>query len=66
MDRGCYRNNISYGLGVEIVKKQDQKTGKLTSGVVARILTNKQYHPRGIKVMLQDGTVGRVKNIAAG
>lgn len=51
------------GLLVDIVLKKDQPTGKLTRGVVGRLLTNKQYHPRGIKVMLQDGQVGRVQHI---
>jgi uncharacterized repeat protein (TIGR03833 family) len=45
------------------VKKEDQRTGKLTEGVVKRILTNSKHHPHGIKVMLESGIVGRVKEI---
>lgn len=62
-DNNCHRGHISPGLIVDIVLKKDQPTGKLTRGTVGRILTNKQYHPRGIKVMLQDGQVGRVQHI---
>ena len=51
------------GLTVDIVLKKDQPTGKRTRGVVGRLLTNKSYHPRGIKVMLEDGQVGRVQHI---
>lgn len=58
-----FRNNIQPGMSVLIVKKNDQRTGKLTQGIVSRILTNKTKHTRGIKVMLQDGTVGRVQQI---
>ncbi|MFC3883597.1 YwbE family protein [Bacillus songklensis] len=60
---GQYRTNISSGLHVNIVLKQDQKTGKLTSGIVKDILTKSSFHPHGIKVRLQDGQVGRVKEI---
>ncbi|GGA90176.1 YwbE family protein [Ornithinibacillus halotolerans] len=60
---GTNRNNITIGLSVKVVKKQDQRTGKLTSGVVSKILTNSRTHPHGIKVMLEDGIVGRVKEI---
>ena len=63
MDAHMYRNNIKTGSHVKIVLKQDQKSGRLTEGYVDRILTNKQQHPRGIKVMLDDGTVGRVQEI---
>ena len=63
MDAHMYRNNIKTGSHVKIVLKQDQKNGKLTEGYVGRILTNKSRHPRGIKVMLQDGKVGRVQEI---
>ena len=63
MDAHMYRNNIKTGSHVKIVLKQDQKSGRLTEGYVDRILTNKQQHPRGIKVMLQDGKVGRVQEI---
>ena len=57
------RNDLKAGLRVEIVKKKDQRTGKLTSGMIAEILTSSQSHPHGIKVRLQDGQVGRVKKI---
>ncbi|MCG3713452.1 YwbE family protein [Aliarcobacter butzleri] len=57
------RINIKAGLKVNIVLKQDQRTGKLTSGIVKNILTNSQTHPHGIKVRLQDGQVGRVQEI---
>ncbi|MDO5557985.1 MAG: YwbE family protein [Oscillospiraceae bacterium] len=57
------RNDIKIGAGVRIVLKADQRTGKLTDGVVARILTNSSTHPHGIKVMLEDGQVGRVQEI---
>ncbi len=57
------RINIKAGLKVNIVLKQDQRTGKLTSGIVKDILTNSPTHPHGIKVRLQDGQVGRVQEI---
>lgn len=57
------RENIKPGLRVAIVQKQDQPTGKLTAGNVAVILTSASYHPRGIKVQLQSGEVGRVQEI---
>ena len=57
------RNELKVGLRVEIVKKKDQGTGRLTSGMIAEILTSSQSHPHGIKVRLQDGQVGRVKKI---
>lgn len=60
---GEQRSNIKPGLEVDIVLKQDQRTGKLTRGVVKDILTNSPNHPHGIKVRLQDGQVGRVKHI---
>jgi len=60
---GTVRNNIKIGATVMIVQKQDQRTGNLTEGVVQRILTNSQNHPRGIKVMLVGGLVGRVQEI---
>lgn len=55
--------NIKQGLKVNIVLKQDQRSGKLTSGVVKDILTNSPTHPHGIKVRLMDGQVGRVQQI---
>jgi uncharacterized repeat protein (TIGR03833 family) len=57
------RSNIKPGLNVRIILKQDQKTGKLTEGVVKDILTNSPSHPHGIKVRLTIGDVGRVKEI---
>ena len=60
---GTIRTNISLGLNVAIVLKKDQKTGKLTRGVVQRILTNSRTHPHGIKVRLESGEIGRVKEI---
>ena len=60
---GQERKNITPGIEVEIVLKQDQRTGKLTRGIVKDILTKSPNHPHGIKVRLQDGQVGRVKNI---
>ena len=60
---GQNRGEIEIGLEVEIVLKKDQKTGTLTRGVVAKILTNSSSHPHGIKVLLEDGQVGRVQKI---
>jgi uncharacterized repeat protein (TIGR03833 family) len=60
---GTKRNEIKVGQKVAIVLKQDQRTGKLTSGIVKDILTNSPTHPHGIKVRLGDGSVGRVKEI---
>ena len=57
------RGEIKPGLVVQIVEKQNQRSGKLTQGVVARILTSSPTHPHGIKVMLEDGKVGRVQAI---
>ncbi len=57
------RSKIRPGMVVYVVKKEDQKTGKLTRGVVKKILTRGAIHHRGIKVMLTDGTVGRVQRI---
>ncbi|MCT7550339.1 YwbE family protein [Aliarcobacter butzleri] len=57
------RINIKAGLKVNIVLKEDQRTSKLTSGIVKNILTNSPTHPHGIKVRLQDGQVGRVQEI---
>ena len=57
------RNNIRPGMSVAIVLKQDQRTGKLTTGVVKEVLTNSPIHPHGIKVRLTDGQVGRVQKI---
>ena len=60
---GTKRADIKIGAEVDIVLKKDQPTGKLTRGRVARILTGGSEHHRGIKVMLEDGQVGRVQNI---
>ena len=60
---GTKRQDIKIGARVSVVQKQDQGTGKLTEGVIVRILTNSQNHPHGIKVMLEGGIVGRVKEI---
>jgi len=57
------RSQIKPGMTVLIVLKQDQRTGKLTKGIVKDILTNSSTHPHGIKVRLMDGQVGRVKEI---
>ena len=60
---GTRRADITPGLRVSIVLKQDQQTGKLTEGTVAEILTNSSHHPHGIKVRLESGEIGRVKVI---
>lgn len=60
---GKNRADIKIGAKVKIVLKADQRTGKLTEGVVARLLTKSSTHPHGIKVMLEDGQVGRVQEI---
>lgn len=60
---GKNRADIKIGAKVKIVLKADQRTGKLTEGVVARLLTKSGTHPHGIKVMLEDGKVGRVQEI---
>ena len=60
---GKDRSNIRPGLPVEIVLKQDQRSGLLTRGVVRDVLTRSPHHSHGIKVRLEDGQVGRVKNI---
>ena len=60
---GSDRVNIKPGLRVSIVLKTDQRSGKLTEGIVKDILTKSPVHPHGIKVRLEDGQVGRVKEI---
>ena len=60
---GTLRSNIKPGLRVKIVLKEDQRSGQLTEGVVKDLLTNSSSHPHGIKVRLEDGQVGRVKEI---
>jgi len=60
---GQKRADIRKGASVNIVQKQDQRTGQLTRGVVKDVLTNSKTHPHGIKVRLESGIVGRVKEI---
>jgi len=60
---GQRRENVKIGSEVEIVLKEDQRTGKLTRGIVAEILTGVTLHPRGIKVRLSNGQVGRVQKV---
>ncbi len=60
---GQERSRIRPGIKVTIVMKEDQRTGRLTEGIVADILTNSPTHPHGIKVRLESGQVGRVKDI---
>jgi len=61
---GQTRSSLKPGMTVLIVLKQDQRTGKLTQGIVKDILTKSPNHPHGIKVRLESGQVGRVKEIA--
>lgn len=61
--KGTNRSQIKIGMEVEIVLKEDQRTGILTPGVVKQILTKTTHHPHGIKVKLETGEVGRVKVI---
>ena len=60
MMNGKNRADVHVGTQVKVVLKADQPTGRLTGGVVAKILTKSSHHPHGIKVMLEDGQVGRV------
>lgn len=60
---GKNRADVKVGAKVKIVLKADQRTGKLTEGVVARLLTKSSFHPHGIKVQLEDGQVGRVQEV---
>ena len=60
---GNNRSDIKPGVHVKVVQKQDQRSGKLSEGIVKDILTNSASHPHGIKVRLQSGIVGRVKEI---
>jgi uncharacterized repeat protein (TIGR03833 family) len=60
---GTLRKNIQSGTHVRIVLKRDQRTGRLTEGIVKDILTKSPTHPHGIKVRLESGDVGRVKEI---
>ena len=63
MTDGRNRSEIRPGLNVAVVMKEDQRSGKLTEGIVKDILTNSAYHPHGIKVRLESGVVGRVSAI---
>jgi uncharacterized repeat protein (TIGR03833 family) len=63
MKDGKKRFDVKIGAKVNIVLKQDQRSGNLTQGIVKNILTNSPTHPHGIKVRLQDGQVGRVQEI---
>lgn len=60
---GRNRGEVHVGDRVDVVLKRDQRTGRLTRGVVKEILTNSAFHPHGVKVRLTDGKVGRVKAI---
>lgn len=63
MKDGNIRANIQLGMAVDVVKKQHQRSGELTRGIVKAILTSAPKHTHGIKVMLETNEVGRVKNI---
>lgn len=63
MKQGSERQDIKAGLKVGIVLKKDQRSGKITYGIVRDVLTKSATHPHGIKVRLEDGQVGRVKEI---
>lgn len=60
---GRIRKNVTIGSRVQIVQKQDQKNGHLTTGIVETILTSAEKHPHGIKVSLKSGKVGRIQKI---
>jgi len=57
------RDKVNIGIIVQIIQKQDQRTRKLTEGIVKRILTSSNFHPHGIKVELENGKIGRIQNI---
>ncbi|UXX77772.1 YwbE family protein [Reichenbachiella carrageenanivorans] len=63
MTDGTIRTNIQVGAAVEVVQKHHQRSGELTEGIVKRLLTKSPKHTHGIKVQLETGEVGRVKNI---
>ena len=65
MNNANLRKNILVGSRVRIVEKQNQKTGELTEGIVKKVLTHSSEHPHGIKVVLENGVVGRVKEIVS-
>ncbi|MCK5243323.1 YwbE family protein [bacterium] len=60
---GQRREHIKPGLKVAVILKQDQRSGRLTEGIVSGLLTKSAFHPHGIKVRLTDGQVGRVQKI---
>ncbi|MFY9610409.1 MAG: YwbE family protein [Blastocatellia bacterium] len=60
---GQHRQNVRAGDEVDIIRKQDQGSGKLTRGIVKDILTNSSFHPHGIKVRLMSGEIGRVQEV---
>ena len=64
--KGTHRAEIKAGARVRVVQKQDQRSGRLTEGIVRDILTKSGLHPHGIKVRLESGIVGRVKEILNG
>ena len=61
--KGIVRADIKPGVRVHVVQKQDQRSGKLTEGIVRDVLTKSATHPHGIKVRLESGIVGRVKKL---
>lgn len=63
---GTIRSNIQIGATVKVVQKQNQRNGKLTEGIVMGLMTNSTNHPRGIKVMIDGGNVGRVQETVEG
>jgi uncharacterized repeat protein (TIGR03833 family) len=65
MSDGQNRENVTVGLLVEVVQKNHQRSGELTEGIVKRLLTKSAFHSHGIKVELEGGIVGRVKNVIA-
>jgi uncharacterized repeat protein (TIGR03833 family) len=64
--KGNTRADIKVGARVKVVQKQDQRSGRLTEGIVRDILTKSSLHPHGIKVRLDNGIIGRVKEILDG
>lgn len=63
ISNGQNRADVKIGSKVKIILKADQPTGKLTEGIVSRLLTKSSFHPHGIKVQLADGQIGRVQEI---
>jgi uncharacterized repeat protein (TIGR03833 family) len=61
---GILRTDIKPGMRVKVVQKQDQRSGRLTEGIVKDVLTKSAAHPHGIKVRLESGIVGRVKKLS--